>query len=100
MPINEKEKELWEEMDPDFMVNDDGEERVWEPLEVAKGGDMVRQRMCMDDKGAIYFMMKSSNGTVKVMRTDPYAEMGADSFVKVVYTLRSDKVYFLLYFQQ
>ena len=60
---------------------------------------MVRQRMIMDDKGAIYFMMKSANGTVKVLRTDPTIEMGTDKFIKCVYQLRSTQIYFLL-FQQ
>ena len=60
---------------------------------------MVRQRMIMDDKGAIYFMMKSANGTVRVLRTDPTIEMGTDKFIKCVYQLRSTQIYFLL-FQQ
>ena len=78
MPATIKEREELEEHDPDFMMDDDGEEKIWEPMEICKGGTMVRQRMVMDDKGAIYFMMKSANGTVKVMRVDPSAEMGAD----------------------
>jgi len=41
--------------------------------------------MIMDPQGAVYFAMRSANGTVKVMRTDPYAEMGDDKFVKSVY---------------
>ena len=34
--------------------------------------------MIMDKAGAIYFMTKASNGTVKVLRTDPQIEMGDD----------------------
>lgn len=60
---------------------------------------MIKQDMIMDDAGAIYFMMKTPNDTVKVMRTDPYKEMGGDGFVKVVFTLRSSCVYFLLFNQ-
>ena len=66
-------------------MDDFGNEREWEPMEICKGGTMVRQRMIMDDKGAIFFMMKSANGTVRVLRVDPTAEMGADQFVKCVY---------------
>lgn len=50
----------------------------FEQLDICKSGVMVRQRMIMDKHGAIYFMMKGPNGTVRVMRTDPYAEMGND----------------------
>ena len=82
------------ENDPDFEKCDE-----WEMMDICKGGTMIRQRMVMDDQGAIYFMMKSANGTVRVNRVNPSAEMGADQFVKTVYQLRSDRVYFLL-FQQ
>ena len=58
---------------------------------------MVRQPMIIDEKGAIYFMMRYDNGTVKVLRTDPFAEMGGDGFVKPVFQLRSTKIYFLLF---
>jgi hypothetical protein len=75
----------------------DGEEREWENMEICKGGTMIRQRMLKDHDGAVYFMMKSANGTVRVLRTDPGAEMGDDQFVKTVYQLRSDKIYFMLY---
>lgn len=60
---------------------------------------MVRQPMVIDEKGAIFFMMAYDNGTVKVLRTDPMAEMGGDSFVKTVFTLRSTKIFFLLFHQ-
>jgi hypothetical protein len=53
--------------------------------------------MIMDAEGAIYFMMRYENGTVKVLRTDPFAEMGGDGFVKTVFSLRSSKIYFLLF---
>lgn len=56
--------------------------------------------MIIDSSGAIYFMMKSSTGMIKVMRTDPGAEMGDEKFVKCVYTLRSSKVYFFLQHQE
>jgi len=55
--------------------------------------------MIMDNDGAVYFMMHYENGTVKVLRTDPYAEMGGDGFVKTVFSLRSSKIYFLLFHQ-
>ena len=57
---------------------------------------MVRQRMIMDAKGAIYFMM-NYKGLIKVMRADPAAEMGSAAFIKPVFTLRSQNIYFLLY---
>ena len=60
---------------------------------------MIRQPMIKDADGAIYFMMKSSNDTVRVLRTDPNAEMGGDTFVKAVFTLRSSLIYFLLFHQ-
>jgi len=99
MPQNRAEKEERSEYDPDFMPID-GEDREWEAMEICKSGEMVRQRMIIDPKGGIYFMMKSATGSVKVMRTDPYAEMGDAKFVKCVYTLRSSKVYFLLQHQE
>ena len=34
-----------------------------------------------------------------MLRTDPYAEMGGDGFVKCVFSLRSSKIYFLLFHQ-
>lgn len=58
---------------------------------------MIRQPMIMDDKGAIYFMIKTHQGTVKVLRTDPLIEMGGAGFIKSVFTLRTSQVYFLLF---
>lgn len=68
-------------------------------MDVCKGGQMVRQPMIIDNDGAIYFMMKYDSGNIKVLRTDPYAEMGGDSFIKPVFQLRSSKIYFLLFHQ-
>lgn len=52
--------------------------------------------MILDDTGAIYFMMKTPNDTVKVYRADPMVEMGGAGFVKEVFSLRSTKIYFML----
>ena len=93
IPSTAAEREAAEH-DTDFIKNEE-----WEMMDICKGGTMIRQRMIMDDKGAVYFMMRSANGTVRVMRTNPSAEMGADQFVKTVYQLRSDKIYFLLFMQ-
>lgn len=82
MPSTVAEREQWESIDPDFDLEFD---RGWEGMEICKSGVMVRQRMIMDPQGAVYFAMRSASGTVKVMRTDPYAEMGDDKFVKSVY---------------
>ena len=60
---------------------------------------MVRQQMIMDEHGAVYFMMKGANDNVKVLRTDPLAEMGGDGFVKTIFSFRSAVVYFMLYHQ-
>ena len=89
------------DVDPELALDEIDDRPVieWEMLDICKGGEMVRQRMIMDDKGAIYFMMKSANGTVRVLRTDPTIEMGTDKFIKCVYQLRSTQIYFLL-FQQ
>ena len=65
-------------------------------MEVCKGGQMVRQRMIMDPAGAIYFMM-NYKGVIKVMRVDPTTEMGDAAFVKPVFTLRTNNIYFLLF---
>jgi general stress protein 26 len=63
-----------QEEDPDF----NKEDCEFEQLDVCKGGEVVRQNMIMDKDGAIYFMTKASNGTVKVLRTNPMVEMGDD----------------------
>jgi len=55
--------------------------------------------MIRDADGGIYFMTQTPNNTVYVLRTNPYAEMGGEGFVKSVFTLRSSKIYFLLYHQ-
>lgn len=52
--------------------------------------------MIMDDKGAIYFMIKTQN-LIKVLRTDPLVEMGGLGFIKPVFTLRSSRVFFMLF---
>lgn len=44
--------------------------------------------MQMDDNGAIYFVVKTESGLVKVIRVDPNAEMGNAGFVKSIYSLR------------
>jgi len=95
LPANKIEKEMWAETDPDFQLED----TEFEQMDICRGGTMIKQDMIMDDNGAVYFMMKTPNDTVKVMRTDPMAEMGGDSFVRTVFTLRSSCVYFLLYNQ-
>ena len=51
--------------------------------------------MQQDKNGAIYFCVKYDNGIVKVLRVDPYAEMGSASFIKAVYSLRCDYIHFL-----
>jgi len=71
----------------------------FEDMAIAKGVKMIRQTMIKDADGAIYFMTQTANNTVNVLRTDPYAEMGGEGFVKSVFTLRSSKIYFLLFHQ-
>ena len=94
LPINRQEADKWKDIDPDFNKKDE-----FEQMDICRGGTMIRQPMIKDAEGAIYFMMKSSNDTVRVLRTDPNAEMGGDTFVKTVFTLRSSLIYFLLFHQ-
>ena len=58
---------------------------------------MIKQAMLRDEDCAIYFMMKYKDDTVKVLRIDPRQELGLDNFVKVVFTLKSSLIYFLLH---
>ena len=60
---------------------------------------MIRQPMIKDTDGAIYFMMKSTDDTVRVLRIDPKAEYGDETFFKTVFTLRSSLIYFMLFYQ-
>ena len=53
--------------------------------------------MIMDKDGAIYFMTRTQQGIVKVLRTNPQVEMGDSQFIKPVYTFRSFTNYFLLF---
>lgn len=55
----------------------------------------MKQPMQMDDKGAIYFVVKLESGLVKILRVDPDAEMGNAGFIKAVYTLRTEFIHFL-----
>lgn len=75
---------------------EDQEEIDFEDFDILKGATMVRQPMIMDDKGAIYFMIKTQN-LIKVLRTDPLVEMGGLGFIKPVFTLRSSRVFFMLF---
>lgn len=68
----------------------------FEKLNVCYGVQMIRQPMILDESGAIFFMMKTPNDTVKVYRADPMIEMGGDGFVKEVFSLRSARIYFFL----
>lgn len=95
MPANRAELDKWEKTDPDFQKED----CEYEQMDICRGGTMIRQPMIKDSDGAIYFMMKSSNDTVRVLRTDPNAEMGGDTFVKTVFQLRSSLIYFMLFHQ-
>ena len=52
--------------------------------------------MIMGDDGAIYWMMREGRDTIKVMFADPNQEMGSESFITCVFTLRSKRIYFLL----
>lgn len=91
-PLAQNEKEV-----KMLKKNDFEEHEMWEPMELSKFGKMVRQNMVMDKHGALYFMMQPTSGLTKVYRVDPLAEMGTDSFVKSVYQMRSNQVYFFLY---
>ena len=51
--------------------------------------------MQMDDKGAVYFAVKTEAGVVKILRVDPNAEMGNSSFIKSVFSLRCEYIHFL-----
>ena len=51
--------------------------------------------MIRDTDGAIYFMMKSTDDTIRVIRADPNAEMGTNDYLKVVFTFYSSLVYFM-----
>ena len=55
--------------------------------------------MIQDPAGAMYFMMKTPGGTVNVLRISPNCEMGSDTFVQNVFSLRSSCIYFLLQHQ-
>lgn len=92
LPPKNKEEEA-RLKDPDFAKED----AEWEDLTICRSGTMIKQQMLMDDKGAIYFMMLSDNGTVRVLRTDPQIEMGGEGFIKPVFSFRSSKVYFFLF---
>lgn len=94
LPANKKEEEALKEKDTDFNLREGG----FEQMDICRGGKMVRQRMVLDEEGAVYFMMKTENDTVRVMRMDPMAEMGDHKFVKTVFSLRSSLIYFLLFY--
>ena len=64
-------------------------------MDITKGSVPVRQVMKMDNKGAIYFVVKTETGMVKVCRVDPNCEMGNAGFVKQVYAYRCNDIYFL-----
>ena len=51
--------------------------------------------MQMDRKGALYFVVKTEAGLVKVCRVDPMAEMGNAGFIKAIFTLRCEYIHFL-----
>ena len=97
LPKDKNEEKEWRKTDSDYLKKDDDDEPIeFEDFDVFKGATMVRQPMIMDDKGAIYFMIKTAN-QVKVLRTDPLVEMGQNGFIKSVFTLRASRVFFLLY---
>ena len=52
--------------------------------------------MIQGENGAIYWMMREGDDTIKVMRADPHQEMGSEDFITCVFTFRSKKIYFLL----
>ena len=60
---------------------------------------MVPQTMIQGEKGKIFWMMKDSSGTVHVLCADPDQEMGSLEFIKIVFTFRSEQIYFLLQHQ-
>ena len=48
----------------------------------------------MDKLGAVYFAVKTETGLTKVLRVDPYAEMGSANFIKSVFSMRCDYIHF------
>lgn len=70
----------------------------WETtLDITKGGMPMKQSMQMDDKGALYFAIKSETGLMKILRVDPFAEMGSATFIKSVFSMRCDYIHFLTF---
>ena len=57
----------------------------------------MKQSMQMDDSGALYFAIKNESGLMKILRVDPFAEMGSANFIKSVYSTRCDYIHFLTY---
>ena len=66
-----------------------------ETLDICKGAVPMKQSIQMDQKGALYFVVKTEAGVVKVLRVDPNAEMGNAGFIKCVFTLRCEYIHFL-----
>ena len=70
----------------------------WETtLDITKGSMPMKQSMQMDDKGALYFAIKSESGLMKILRVDPFAEMGSATFIKSVFSMRCDYIHFLTF---
>lgn len=56
--------------------------------------------MVIDDAGSLYWLVRTKDGNVRILRHNPKLEMGSIGFIKNVFEFRSDHVYFFLHFQQ
>ena len=92
MPLSNKTE------DREKYFNNLENEIEWETtLDITKGGMPMKQSMQMDDKGALYFAIKSETGLMKILRVDPFAEMGSATFIKSVFSMRCDYIHFLTF---
>ena len=93
MPVSRRTEE-----ETDKYFNEVEKTIEWETaLDITKGAVPMKQSMQMDDSGALYFAVKTEAGLMKVLRVDPYAEMGSANFVKSVFSMRCDYIHFLTY---
>ena len=85
-----------DEIDMEKYFNETEKKIEWEySLDICRGAVPLKQSMQMDDKGAVYFAIKTETGVVKILRVDPLAEMGNDGFIKSVFSLRCEYIHFL-----